>query len=257
MWSGIIKSVSNIGFRLRPERKPPDVNQVQPAPDPEVPKVFEVQVRLKYHALERTLPSVLPLLDKIIEVHSGEVNCFHALMDRIVEEKPFHGYQALFDCIPPLQASTRNIRLLEIQGYIETYLVILPYHILLRWPQVLFHMLAFTIQVTVRSLVKRSVIYLWLKFCATKEELSIYKRYVKSLKHKEFRAKKKEKLIAERKKNEHKKYQRSRFTALLSCLLFLSTATYGADHQWQSQIQAYVSADHGTLQTEKLPSPLC
>jgi hypothetical protein len=38
--------------------------------------------------------------------------------------------------------------------------------------------------------------------------------------------------------------------------LFLSTATYGADHQWQSQIQAYISADHGTLQTEKLPSPL-
>jgi hypothetical protein len=43
---------------------------------------------------------------------------------------------------------------------------------------------------------------------------------------------------------------------MLNCLLFLSTVDSGADYQWQSQVQAFVSAEHGTLQTEKLPSPL-
>jgi hypothetical protein len=190
----------------------------------------------------------------MINTYHGDANCFHALIDRIDGLKFYHGYQALFDRVPPLTASTRAIRLLEIQGYVETYLLILPYHILLRWPQVLFHLLAFTLQVTIQSLFKRAVIYIWLTYCATQEELSIYRKHVKSLAHKEHRVTKK-KLIAER-KMKGAKGQRLRFIAMMNCLLFLSTVTSGADYKWQSQVQCFVSADHGTLQTEKLPSPL-
>jgi len=179
MWSGILKSTMKSGFKPRPAAKPPDkTNQIPPAPDPEVQKVYEVRVRLKYQALERTMPSVLPLLDKLSKAHAGEANCFHALLDKVVNVKPYNAYQVLFDRVPPLRKSTRNIRILEIQGYLETYLVVLPYHILLRWPYVLLYVMSYTAKFMLLHMFNRVVLYFYLKYHATKEKRNGYGRNI-------------------------------------------------------------------------------
>ena len=57
--SCIVESASKLGYRLRPERKPPHKTTENQAPDPKVERIFETRVRFCYKALEKTPLSVL------------------------------------------------------------------------------------------------------------------------------------------------------------------------------------------------------